>query len=255
MNKTEIANLFIKAAFIDSRLPINARPARLKGQSLAFYHTEQDIKDRRATGIRRGKEREFLHAGDDPLNEWRTEFWASLEDRISRNDVRLWELANELITLVADEGNRRALWAWAASKVGTLDAEKTKSRETKKFGKVTLHRRTQRDVAFKTWCRSEGIHEMTGSRRKDRAIAVIEQYLVRGSSQNAQTGDFGVLPVGPVLEHISDNVAANAPDHKGPTFERDRDTVFAKEDAIFDWRSYRNERKRRLREARKAVAA
>lgn len=255
MNKVEIANLFIKAAFIDSRLPINARPARLKGQSIGFFHSEQDIKDRRATGIRRGKEREHLHAGDDPLNEWRTEFWASLEDRISRNDVRLWELANELVTLVADEDNRRALWAWAASKAGTLDAEVYNTRTTEKFGKVKLHRRTGKDVSFKAWCRSEGIHEMTGSRRKCRAIAIIEQYLVRGSSQNAQSSDFGVLPVGPVLEHISDNVAANAPEHQGPTFERDRDTVFAKEDAIFDWRSYRNERRRRIREARKAVAA
>ncbi len=255
MNKIEITNLFIKAAFIDSRLPINARPARLKGQSIGFFHSEQDIKDRRATGIRRGKEKEFLHLGDDPLNEWRTEFWASLEDRISRNDVRLWELANELVTLVADEDNRRALWAWAAAKVGALEAEQYKTRETKKFGKVSIHRRTGKDVSFKAWCRSENIHEMTGSRRKDRAIAVIEQYLVRGSSPNVESGDFGVLPVGRVLEHISDNVAANAPEHIGPTFERDRDTVFAKEDAIFDWRSYRNERRRRLREARKAVAA
>lgn len=255
MNKTEIANLFIKAAFIDSRLPINARPARLKGASMAFYHTEQDIKARRATGIRGGKEKEFLHLGDDPLNEWRTEFWASLEDRISRNDVRLWELANELVTLVGDEGNRRALWAWAASKVGALEAEQYKTRETRKFGKLMLHRRTQKDVSFKAWCRSESIHEMTGSRRKDRAIAVIEQYLVRGSSQNAQSGAIEVLPVGRVFEHISDNVAANASEHIGPTFERDRDTVFAKEDAIFDWRSYRNERRRRIREARKAVAA
>jgi hypothetical protein len=255
MNKTEIANLFIKAAFIDSRLPITARPARLKGQSIGFFHSEQDIKDRRATGIRRGKEREFLLAGDDPLNEWRVEFWASLEDRISRNDVRLWELANELVTLVADEDNRRALWAWAASKVGALEADQYKTRQTKKFGVLSIHRRTGKDVSFKAWCRAEGIHEMTGSRRKDRAIDIIEQYLVRGGSQNAQSGNFGVLPVGPVLEHISDNVAANAPEHIGPTFERDRETVFAKEDAIFDWRSYRNERRRRLREARKAVAA
>ena len=30
MNKAEIANLFIQAAFIDSRLPISAGPKRLK---------------------------------------------------------------------------------------------------------------------------------------------------------------------------------------------------------------------------------
>lgn len=253
MNKAEIANLFIKAAFIDSKLPIDARPKRLKGASLPFFHTEQDIRERRATGIRGGKEREHLLPGEDPLNEWRTAFWDSLEDRISRNDVRIWELANELVTIIADEANRRALWAWAMSKAGTLTADDYVVRQTKKFGNLKVYKRTGRDVSFKAWCRSEGIHDMTGSRRKDRAIAVLEQYLVRGASQNERTGEFGVLPVGGVFEHISDNIAADAPEHIGPTFERDRDTVFAKEDTLSVWREYRNSR-RRQREAKRKAA-
>lgn len=255
MNKAEIANIFIKAAFIDSRLPINARPKRLKGQSLPFFHTEQDIKERRATGITGGKHKEHLLPGDDPLDEWRTAFWASLEERISRNDVRLWEVANELIKLVADEGNRRALWAWGMSKVGTLEAHEAKERKTQKFGSLKVHKRTSKDVSFAAWCRSEGIHEMTGSRRKGRAIAVIEQHLVRAGLSNVQTGDFTLLPVGPVFEHISDNIAANASKDEGRTFERDRDTVFAKEAALFDWQEIRNDRRRRQREAKKRQAA
>ncbi|MDR6759401.1 hypothetical protein J2Y48_004717 [Mycoplana sp. BE70] len=68
------------------------------------FHTEDEIKERRVTGITRGKQKEHLLPGDDPLNEWRYEFWQNMENRISRNDVGLWEVANELIALVADGG-------------------------------------------------------------------------------------------------------------------------------------------------------
>lgn len=265
MNRQQIESLFIRAAFIDSRLPIHARPQQLKGASLPFFHSETDIKERRVTGIRTGKEKEWLLPGDNPLEDWRTEFWSRLEDRISRNDVRIWELANELVTLVADENNRRALWAWAKAKVGTLEANQTKKRTSLNgFGTMTTHKRTRRDVSFAAWCRMEGnidadgrkspMHEMTGTRRKNRAIDVIEQYLVRGSSPNVERDGFGVLPVGRVFEHISVNIETDAPVDKGRTFERDADTVFAKDSVVFDWRQYRNEERRR-RAAKKREAA
>lgn len=258
MNKAEIANLFIKAAFIDSRLPINAGPKKLKaawftGAAL----TEQD----QQRWIHREKDDEGanqLHKGDSPIKDWWLAFWDGRSVDTSRNDVRLWELANELMALVADESNRRALWAWAASKAGSLEAHETKTATAcRKMGKVKLtkHKRTSRDVSFRAWCKAEGeidaegrrksIHEMTGTRRKDRAIAVIEHHLVRGSSPNTGTSPLEVLPVGPVFEHISDMIGAVASDHKGPTFERDQDTVFAKEDALFNWREIRNAERRR----------
>lgn len=255
MNREQIANLFIRAAFVDTKLPIDARPKRLKGASLPFFHTEADVNGRRMTGISHGKEREHLLPGDDPLAEWRTAFIQGLEDRISRNDVRLWEVANDLMTLVADEGNRRALWAWAKSKVGTLEAERHVVRQSQKFGMMKVYKKTDKDVSFAAWCRSEGIHEMTGSRRKNRAIDVLEQYLVRGASSNDETGYFGVLPVGPVFEHISDNIAADAPSKRDKNFERDADTVFAKESKVFDWREYRNERRRLMSAKRREISA
>lgn len=254
MNKAEIANIFIKAAAVDSRLPINARPKRLKGTWVGHAPLTED--DMRKWFIREptDKGKSKLHKNDDPVKDWWLQFWDGDNTDASRKDYRVWELANALVKLVADEGNRRALWAWAMSKAGTLNADDYVVRQTKKFGKLKVYKRTGRDVSFKAWCQSEGIHDMTGSRRKDRAIAVIEQYLVRGGSQNAQTGEFGVLPVGPVFEHISDNIRADAPEHIGPTFERDRDTVFAKEDTLSVWREYRNAR-RREREARKRQEA
>lgn len=66
---------------------------------------------------------------------------------------------------------------------------------------------------------------------------------------------FGVLPVGPVFEHISDNIGSNASKDKGRTFERDQDTVFAKEATLSVWDQYRAAKRRRAREAKKREAA
>ncbi len=269
MNKIEIANLFIRAAFIDSRLPISAGPKKLKGAwftPAALTEAEQrrwGIKEASDTGPNQ------LHPKDKgPMHDWWMAFWDGRSVDTSRNDVRIWELANELMTLVGDEKNRRALWAWAASKVGTLNANQAKTRKLdKKISDklkrvdedakvtVTLHKRKNYDVSFAAWCRSEGIHEMTGSRRKDRAIAVIEQYLVRGASSNAQSWENPLLPVGPVSEHISDNIAADAPNRKERFAERDRDTVFCKEFTIVEWRKKIASDNRRKAELRKRQAA
>lgn len=258
MNKAAIADIFIKAAFIDSRLPDTARPKKLRGQWIGgSLLTEEDqrkwiVREQTDTGPSK------LHKGDDPIKDWWLQFWDDRSTDTSRKDVRLWELAMELITLVSDEGNRRALWAWAASKVGALVAHEVKTRKSsRKMGgeTLTVHKRTTRDVTFAAWCKAEGIHEMTGARRKDRAIEVILQYLVRGSSPNVGTAAHEVLPTGPVFEHISDMIGAVASDHKGPTFERDRETIFAKEDVIFSWQAARNAARRQREAKRREQAA
>lgn len=258
MNKSEIADIFIKAAFIDSRLPDTARPKKLRGQWIGgSLLTEEDqrkwiVREKTDQGPSK------LHKGDDPIKDWWLQFWDDRSTDTSRKDIRVWELAMELVTLVADESNRRALWAWAASKVGSLVAHEVKTRKTSQKmggGALKVHKRTSRNVTFSAWCKAEGIHEMTGMRRKDRAIDVILQYLVRGSSPDALTAEGGVLPTGPVFEHISDMIGAVASDHKGPTFERDRETIFAKEDAIFNWQAARNATRRQREAKRREQAA
>lgn len=262
MNKMEIADLFIKASFIDSRLPINTGPKKLKcawvGNSAL---TEEDMRKwfvKEPTD--EGKDK-IIKGDKGPVHDWWMAFWDGRSVDTSRNDYRLWELANALIVIVADEGNRRALWAWSMSKVGALQAHETKTRTIiKKLRRpddetLKVHKRTSRDVSFAAWCHAEGIHEMTGSRRKNRAIAVIEQYLVRGASSNVETGHFGVLPVGHVFEHISDIITADAPNRKERFFQRDADTVFCKDATIFNWREIRNADRRRKFEARKQKAA
>ncbi|WP_322884239.1 hypothetical protein U8C35_07735 [Sinorhizobium medicae] len=256
MNAEEIAELFIKAAIIDERLPINARPKKLKGSWIPFIHDELDVKSRIKTYLRD----EQLHKDDDPFNEWVHRFWDVDERRIEPEDVGLWERANDLITIVSDEGNRRALWAWAAAKAGTLQANEKKAKlASRKMGraKLKVHKRTSRNVSFAAWCRAEGIHEMTGTRRKDRAIAIIEQQLVRGSSSNNGTGDFGVLPVGPVFEHISDMIGAGSVSEEGLRSIMD-DTAFSPVGVLeardFSWAEARNEL-RRQREAERRKKA
>jgi hypothetical protein len=258
MNKAEIAELFIKAAIIDGRLPINARPQKLKGSWVPFIHDELDVVSRIKTYMRD----EQLHKDDDPFNEWALRFWDGENGRLEPEDVGLWERANDLVALVSDEGNRRALWAWAAAKAGTLQANQTKTRvASKKMGRarLKLHKRTNKNVSFAAWCRSEGIHEMTGTRRKDRAIAIIEQQLVRGSSSNNGSSDFGVLPVGPVFEHISDMIGAGSISEEGLRSIMD-DTAFSPIGVLecrdFSWALARNEmRRQREAERRKKQAA
>lgn len=260
MNKAEIASLFIESAYIDSRLPINARPKALKGTWIPFVHSEEDVKSRIKTGISFGKFKEQLQRDDNPFEEWAHKWWDEENQRLKAEDIASWERVNDLIAVVADEGNRRALWAWAKSKVGTLEAHESKTRiTTKKMGsqKLKSHKKTRRDVSFTAWCRAEGIHEMTGSRRKDRAIAVIEQHLVRGSSSNHVSGGIGVLPVGPVFEHITDMIGAGSFSEEGLRCIMD-DTAFSPigvlEARDFSWVDARNEI-RRQREARKREAA
>lgn len=260
MNKFEIADLFIFAAIVDERLPVNAAPKDLKAAWV--QHAPLTEEDQRKWFVREetdlGPSR--LMVGDDPVKDWWLEFWDGRRADESREDYEKWLKANELVKLVSSIENRRALWAWAKSKACTLSAKKTRKRRTRRrlFGVVQITKRIDQDVSFAAWCRSEGIHEVTGKRRVDRAIAVIEQQLARRSSPNIESCDLGVLPVGPVFEHISDIIAADASNENGEhgrTFSRDRETVFAKEDTVFNWREFRNEARRAKARRQKAEAA
>ncbi|WP_267550349.1 hypothetical protein [Rhizobium rhizogenes] len=258
MNAMEIANLFIKAAIVDRRLPIQARPARLKGSWVPFVHTEEDVKSRIRTNLTFGQFKENLHPDEDPFNEWLFNMFDEDNQRLKPEDIADWERANELITLVSDEGNRRALLHWALSKADNIFVTRSaKKRKTRKgqFGTVGMPSGKTSKGTFASWCRAEGIHEMTGSRRKDRAIAIIEQQLIRGISPNTETEGFGVLPVGPVFEHIADTVAADAPNRKDRFVERDADTVFCKEGTVFNWREMRKAEAHRKADLRKRQAA
>lgn len=254
MNKADIEDIFIKAAFIDSRLPDTAKPKRLKGQWIGgSLLTTQDMMKwitREKTDVGHNQ----LRKGDDPIKDWWLQFWDDRSTDMSRKDIATLELAMDLVTFVSDEGNRRALWAWAAAKINNLSAHETKKRASRKgFGTLTAHKRTRKGVSFAAWCKSEGIHEMTGTRRKDRAIAIVLQRLVRGSSPNTESGAWGGLPVGPVFEHISDMIGAGSVSEEGLRHTMN-EAAFSPIGVIeardFSWAEARNQQ-RREREARR----
>jgi hypothetical protein len=102
MTAAEIQELFVEAASIDRRLPIQVRPAAVKSLSLPYVYDWSDK----------------LQWGEERLAEERREFWENLSNRLNPNDVTLWERANELIRLVTDQGQRRCLLHWSIARAG-----------------------------------------------------------------------------------------------------------------------------------------
>lgn len=239
MTELEIIDLFIRAAVIDQKLPNDAKPKKLKGQCLPGMSpmTEKDqvgwshppkeeiFLRRQGKKVNVGKRSQIHKEDKGPHHEFLMSFWES--DEISRSDVSDWEKAMDLIALSASEENRRCLWAWSRSKAGVLYCQ-----TVTKTGKVKTG-----NVSFAKWCRLEGIHEETGRRRKDRAIAIIKQQVMRGVSPDAESGHSWLLPIGPEFEHIPDTVAVDAPPSKeGVRYERDTETETAKREQIFNWK-------------------
>lgn len=239
MTELEIIDLFIRAAAIDQKLPNDAKPKKLRGQRLpgmspltedeqkGWLHppAEDVVLKRQGKKLRISKTSQIHKTDKGPINEWWMAFYE--RDEISHKDVSDWELAMNLIALSASPENRRCLWAWSRAKAGCLFVQ-VKNRA----GKVRVEK-----ASFAKWCRLEGIHEETGRRRKDRAIAIINQHLVRDGSPNAESGHSWVLPIGPEFEHIPDTVAVDAPPSKEMVrFERDAETEAAKREEIFKWK-------------------
>ncbi|MCV9909695.1 hypothetical protein OIV19_19020 [Brucella sp. HL-2] len=247
MTELEIIDLFIRAAVIDQKLPNDAKPKKLKGQSLPGMSpmSEDDqrkwlhnadkaiVLQRHGKKVRLGTASQLDKKDKGPFHDFRMSFWES--DDITRSDVSDWEKAMDLIALSASEENRRCLWAWSRSKAGCLMVQ-----TVTKTGKVRLGK-----VSFAKWCRQEGIHEETGRRRKHRAIDVIKQGVARGVSPDAESWHSWLLPIGPEFEHIPDTVAVDAPPSKeGVRYERDTETETAKREQIFEWKDAKAERRR-----------
>lgn len=235
MNKTDLADLFTKAAFVDKRLPIMAKPAGLKAQQLPYIHTITDqmgwfpvngrTKSERIAN--RKKLKCMLEEGD--IGRYAEERMKMLDpdhQRILPEDVSDWETVNEYLWLVTDVDNRKALLNWAKAKAG--------------------------GVPFNKWCKKQGIHENTGLRRKDRALGIISAHLARINSQNNEIDVSPLLIIPPIFEHISDNISRDIEDAKPGTWMDDLafSPVEHPETRDFSWAEKRNEA-RRQREAKK----
>lgn len=189
MTEADIAELFIQAAETERKLPRD-RETRQSwgGYCLAWVHTRDDIADRRRTNDRG----ESLERGDDPLESWRVEWMEEWRRRASNAQVSAWEACLQITAeFLTDAGQRRALWAWAFAKA--TDAEMEGVDQPNK----------PRRISFARWCREvENVAEITGHRRKNRALAAIAQGICGKRDLHDETFEKRVLPHTPETEHV-----------------------------------------------------
>jgi hypothetical protein len=181
MNRDQIEEIFIRAAETEAKLPpVKGMRADYGRYTLPWVHDRMDI------GGRRAEVGDQLIDGDDPLADWRIGWLEEWARRPDPERVTQWEQCLAIVgNLVTDPGQRRALWAWASSQAGTL-----------------RHPRTHDRLTFARWCRDvEHVAEITGHRRKNRAIDRIIGNSVRGSDLHSRNSDVALLPDTPVSGH------------------------------------------------------
>jgi hypothetical protein len=225
MNIGEIAERFIRAAEIDRNTRERVGPSPLRAQQLPYVHTFADkLNWRREIGDK-------LLPGSDPLSEERKAFWDRVGLMPSASEISEAEVLHAWLTAVDNEMERRALLAWARSKVG---------------GK-----------SFRRWCFAvEGIHPETGRRRKNRALARIGAEIVRKNAQHSRNGQIRLLQPVPEMGDVSDTIAEDVG-------KRERLNSWASDDAFqpflesavhdFNWADKRNARRRQQEAKRRKV--
>lgn len=239
MNIGEIAEKFIRAAEVERASHVHVGPAPLRAQQLPYVH---DYEDKAGWGksplsriVKRGKliQGDWLDEKDDPLADERKRFWERMGLTPTAEEMRELDGLYDLLMLVEDDGQRRALLAWSRSKAG---------------GK-----------AFRRWCfQVEGIHPETGRRRKDRALARISAHLVRSDVQNYDNAHLPLLHSGPEISDVSDTLEEDAGKREGlNTWAADDAFAPFLADTVhdFSWARKRNERRRQQEAKRKREAA
>lgn len=102
MNRDQITEIFIRAAWVDKKLPQTAKPKPVKAMNIGYVHAFSDL----------------AGYGEEYRKQWFAD-WLDPENlRVSQNDMGIWLASMEMIKLVKSAKNRRALWAWARSQAG-----------------------------------------------------------------------------------------------------------------------------------------
>ena len=203
MNRDEIQELFILAADVDRRLPDTARPKHPRSIDYGYVH---DLADKNGWG-------------DVRLEEDERDKWEALKARVPAAEMTAYEKALSLIATCPREADRRALWAWAKSKVG---------------GKP-----------FARWCRAEGISRTAGCNRKNAAVAFLASEEVRYDASDEAHLD--CFPEVEVHEPAREGVRAW---NDGELPKADRPDL-----RDFEWARRMSARHQKKRRARAAAAA
>jgi len=217
MHIGEIAEAFIRAAEIERLAPGHIGPALPHSLALPYVH---DFADKAGWGTKR-------------LEEERQAFWDRLGRMPSAAELTSLEAIFDWLRSTDNDGERRALLAWARAKAG---------------GK-----------SFRRWCfKVEGIHPETGRRRKDRALAKIQAKVSGRTMQHDDNREIRVLLSGAEISDVSDTIAEDAGkrDNLNSWLADDAFAPFMSNEpqAAFSWAKKRNEQ-RRQREARRQKQA
>lgn len=239
MTEADIAEMFIRAAETERKMPqVRGMKETTGGYVLPWVHDLADINSRRRTGDRRT---EKLILGEDPLREWETAWLDEWAKRATKAQIADWEACIKITgEFLTDPGQRRALWAWALSQADNLI--------------ITRPSRTPKKISFARWCREvERVSEMTGHRRKNRALAAIVQGLCGKPGLHDGNRQGEVLPCEPESGHIFATIEGQSTVFDTqPVYSWRDDPSFRKTGmTILEWRAA----KRRQREEQKRKAA
>ncbi len=224
MTELEIAERLILAAETERKLPRTGERPRGdgRGYTLHWVHSAADMLA-------------WKHDPHDPKDQYQKddcqeygaqhtrEFFDGRFLRPSSADMSAWEeCLRWTAELLDDARHRRALWAWAFSKVGGR--------------------------SFTKWCKAEGIHRNTGMARKNEACTRISAQLVRSAVQNSDNGQIRTLQE----PHQISDVAGRIGNAWRPEAYWLSSTSNASE---FEWSEARNKANRQRYAKRKAEAA
>ncbi|WP_019170682.1 hypothetical protein [Pseudaminobacter salicylatoxidans] len=235
MTEAEIAEMFIRAAETEAKLPeVKGMRESYGRYALPWVHDLADINGRGRTGHRK----ESLEKGDDPLEEWRTAWLDEWAKRASKEQIAHWEACLRITTeFLTDPGQRRALWAWAMAQAGCL-----------------YRPGTRKKISFAKWCREvERCAEITGIRRKTRALAVILQGYTGKVRLHDDLCENGVLPNQPENGHVFATIEGDRATYDAqPVYTWRDDPSFERKIGmtIEEWRAA----KRRMRQGKRKVA-
>lgn len=210
MTFAEVEELFIRAAFIERKMMRESVLPSGGSPWPRYHHEASDIegwskKDRDAYA------RKLAQNG------------GSYGDaRRSREAIDMHAKASELIVLVSDEGERRALLHWAMAKAG--------------------------GIPFKRFCEAENIHEETGRRWKKQAIGEIVAKDQSNGPLDSGNDDYAVLPEPPENGHKTPTLAADATTRIRA--ERDHQTQAARDTILSGWKASRTAWRRKVHAAR-----
>lgn len=189
MTPEQIAEMFIKAAEVEAKLPeVKGLRENYGRYVLPWVHQVSDINGRGRTPG------DSLDRHDDPLEEWRMSWFEEWAKRASPEQIGAWEACLKITAeFLSDGGQRRAIWAWAMAQAGVL-----------------YRPASRRKISFARWCRDvEHVSEMTGHRRKNRAIASLASQLQSKADLHTRNPSPEVLPVSPENRHLFAIVTGN----------------------------------------------